>query len=144
MMIGTWRWNAVLGISGGLLTLLFSLSSNGLAITAMRCVYAFVVFFVLAYLFRAILAFILHTPADKLPNEMVTDVPEEKGTRVDLSTPDESDELSGMLKQQLDGRPAEDTKEQAPFKPLQPEKLVSTPNKEPDELAKAIRHLTGG
>ncbi|UVI32522.1 hypothetical protein [Paenibacillus spongiae] len=143
-MIGTWRWNAVLGICGGLLTFIFSLSSNGLTITAMRFVYAFAVFFALAYLFRAVLALILRTPAVTMREEEAPDVTEEKGSLVDLSTPDESDELSGMLKLQLEGKPKAENQQPALFKPLQPEKLVSTPNKEPDELAKAIRHLTGG
>ncbi|MFB9329723.1 hypothetical protein ACFFSY_27610 [Paenibacillus aurantiacus] len=143
-MIGTWRWNAALGMIGGLLTMLASMGSNGLLISAVRCVYAFVAFFVLAYLFRAVLAFITRQPAPE--QTILTDVLEDesKGRRVDYATPDESDELSDLLREQMNGKqPSVNSEEQPVFKPLQPEKLVSTQNRDPEELAKAIRHLTG-
>lgn len=143
-MIGTWRWNAVLGMIGGVLTMLASMGSNGLLISAVRCVYAFVAFFVLAYLFRAALAFILRQPVSS--ETIMTDEleHESKGRRVDYATPDESDELSDLLREQMNGKqPSVNSEDKPVFKPLQPEKLMSTQNRDPEELAKAIRHLTG-
>ncbi|MBB3109416.1 flagellar biosynthesis/type III secretory pathway M-ring protein FliF/YscJ [Paenibacillus phyllosphaerae] len=145
-MIGSWRWNAVLGSIGGFLTMFASLGSNGLAISAIRFLYAFIAFFIIAYVFRAVIAAILRPPAAPDGQSLTGDQDEEsKGRRVDYSTPDESDELSDMLKQQLDGKPPvnQTTEQQPQFKPLQPEKLVSTQNRDPEEIAKAIRHLTG-
>lgn len=144
-MIGTWRWNAAFGIFGSLLTLIFSIGSNGLAVTSLRSLYAFIAFFVLMYLFRALFALILNTggtaPADQTEYQNQN---ETKGSQVDMSTPDESDELNDLLKKQMDGNVQLEPGGQAGFQPLSPPKLVSTPNKEPEELAKAVRHLTGG
>lgn len=144
-MLGSWRWNVSLGIGGSLLTLLFSLGGNGLGITSLRCLYAFLAFFVLAYLFRALLAFVLQpgTPAsESSPIE-----PEQApaiGQSVDYSTPESSEDLNELLKHQLDGSVELESGQKPIFQPLSPPKLVSTQNKEPEELAKAIRHLTGG
>ncbi|MBW7473274.1 hypothetical protein K0T92_00790 [Paenibacillus oenotherae] len=142
-MIGTWRWNVAFGICGSVLTLLFSLGSNGLAVTSMRCLYAFIAFFVLMYLFRAVIALILQPGAVPLAEESQSQ-DEARGIQVDMSTPDESDELNDLLKQQMDGNVQLEPGAQSNFQPLTPPKLVSTPNKEPEELAKAVRHLTGG
>ncbi|CAH1197804.1 hypothetical protein PAECIP111893_00986 [Paenibacillus plantiphilus] len=142
-MIGTWRWNVAFGICGSLLTLMFSLGSNGLPVTSLRSLYAFIAFFVLMYLFRAVFALILNAGGNA-----ATDHPEPqdeaRGSQVDMSTPDQSDELNDLLKKQMDGNVQLEPGEQLSFQPLTPPKLVSTPNKEPEELAKAVRHLTGG
>ncbi|QHT60720.1 hypothetical protein GXP70_12705 [Paenibacillus lycopersici] len=145
-MIGSWRWNVMLGIVGSLLTLLFSLSSNGLAITGLRCLYAFLAFFAVAYPFRALIAFILR-PSPVSAFRMGSDADaaiEDKGQTIDYATPDQGDELNELLKHQMDGSALPETGQPPDFKPLSPPKLVSTQNKEPEELAKAIRHLTGG
>lgn len=142
-MLGTWRWNVTLGICGVGLTLLFSLGSNGLEVTAIRCLYAFIVFFLLAYLFRAVIALILQPELPLLPAYTQTNFEDAKGNSVDISTPDESDELNDLLKMQMDGGTKLDKIEPSAFQPLTPPKLVSTQNKEPEELAKALRHLTG-
>jgi len=148
MMIGTWRWNIAFALIGGLLTLLFSLESNGFSIAMLRSFYAFVAFFVIAYLFRAAIGAILR-PSSAPRNEVMDIDAEdraagEKGHVVNLSTPDESDELGEMLKQQLNEPHAKKQETTAEFKPLQPEKLISKTNKAPAELAEAVRHLTGG
>ncbi|MNP80381.1 hypothetical protein D3C76_1784720 [compost metagenome] len=54
---------------------------------------------------------------------------------MDLSTPDEEEELKDLLKP----KPAAADQGSGDFKPLQPPKLVSM--KDPEELAKAVRHL---
>ncbi|MBW7454728.1 hypothetical protein ACFOLF_04565 [Paenibacillus sepulcri] len=143
-MIGTWRWNVGLGLFGGVLTLLFSLGSNGLEVSVLRSVYAFIAFFALAFLFRILLAASLRGNTREAGEEPGKSMDENKGSTLDVSTPDETDQLHDMLKMQLDGNVKTDAVEQAPFQPLTPPKLVSTQNKEPEELAKAIRHLTGG
>ncbi|REE94441.1 hypothetical protein A8990_101235 [Paenibacillus taihuensis] len=144
-MLGSWRWNVSLGIGGSLLTLLFSLGSNGLAITSMRCLYAFLAFFVFTYLFRALLAFVLQSgsPASG-PDDIEPEQASAKGQSVDYSTPESSEDLNELLKHQLDGSVELESGQKPIFQPLTPPKLISTQNKEPEELAKAIRHLTGG
>ncbi|QAY65619.1 hypothetical protein [Paenibacillus protaetiae] len=143
-MLGTWRWNVMLGIIGPVLTILFSIGRNPLPVIGMRSGYAFVAFFLLAYVLRFVLAIILK-PADlqdKPAGETAA------GMKVDLSTPDESDDLNELLKSGLEaaasGSPGTSREEQqALFKPLNPQKLVMAQNQNPEELAKAVRHLTG-
>lgn len=143
-MIGNWRWNVGLGIVGAVLTLLFSIGKNPLSVMLMRSMYAFIAFVAIAFVMRIALAFILRPP---VMQQTETAEEEGKGTQLDLQTPDESDDLNQMLKSQMDSHKAHEVQQQeqsSPFKPLTPPKLVSTQNKEPEELAKAIRHLSGG
>ncbi|WP_168122230.1 hypothetical protein [Paenibacillus sp. HB172176] len=144
-MLGTWRWNAAFGLLGIGLTVLFSYSDNPWSVIMIRALYACATFFVLGYAARGALGIILKPPA--LIGE-IEDEQEDKGGQLDLSTPDESEDLNAMLKEQLqganaNGEPGKDGKSEG-FKPLSPPQLVSTSNnKQPEELAKALRHLTG-
>ncbi|WP_201000540.1 hypothetical protein [Paenibacillus glycanilyticus] len=143
-MVGNWRWNVGLGIVGAVLTLLFSIGKNPLSVMLMRSMYAFIAFVAIAFVMRFLLAFILRPP---VMHQAETVGEEGKGTQLDLQTPDESEDLNQLLKSQMDGHKTQDVQhqeQQSQFKPLTPPKLVSTQNKEPEELAKAIRHLTGG
>ncbi len=147
-MLGTWRWNAGFGLFGTVLTILFSFGNNPWSVVLLRGIYAFIAFFVVAYGMRAVLAFILRPPA------IVGEPPAEdtaKGAALDLVTPEDRDDLNDLLKSRLNGEetggaegngPAGQA-EAVPFRPLTPPKLVSAQDKGPDELAKAIRHLTG-
>ncbi|GKU78650.1 hypothetical protein [Paenibacillus sp. L3-i20] len=147
-MLGTWRWNVAFGILGMGLTVLFSIGNNPLSVILLRSLYACIVFFVLAYAVRAILAIILRPPAI-VGDPFVQH--EEKGGQLDLTTPDERDDLNDLLKTQLQGGVGEAQSGQADkpneleqgFRPLAPPQFVSTNNKQPEDLAKAIRHLTG-
>lgn len=144
-MLGTWRWNVVFGIFGTVLTVAFSIGNNPIIVMLLRSMYAFIAFFVLAFGVRAILAYILKPPS------IVGDLAEDessRGTQLDLQTPDESDDLNDMLKSQLQDRAVApkafaQNKDAAGFKPLSPPQLLSTKNTQPEELVKAIRHLTG-
>jgi len=144
-MLGTWRWNIGFGIAGLLLTALFSIGKNPLSVTLFRSMYAFIAFFVLAFAVRFIIALILKPPA--MIGEQ-TQQDESKGSQLDLLTPDESDDLNALLKSQMkegisSGKEAEIGQDKAEFRPLNPPQLVSAKNNDPEELAKAIRHLTG-
>ncbi|REK76532.1 hypothetical protein [Paenibacillus paeoniae] len=148
-MQGTWRWNVVFGMTGIVLTVLFSIGNNPLSVIMLRSLYAFIAFFVLAYPIRYVLAFILKPPA------MIGDVQENeetKGSSLDLTTPDEGEDLNDLLKAQMLGaaNPAEQEQQSSSnqeadpaFRPLAPPQFVSTTNKQPEDLAKALRHLTG-
>ncbi|OUS71575.1 hypothetical protein B1748_26415 [Paenibacillus sp. MY03] len=153
-MLGSWRWNVGFGIAGVGLTVIFSLGNNPMSVILMRSLYAFVAFFVVAFAARFVLGVILQPPAIPMgPSEEEADDP--RGAEMDLRTPDESDDLNQLLKAQLQQgassspQPAtQPVKEGAnegasSFKPLSPPQLVSTAGKQPEELAKAVRHLTG-
>lgn len=153
-MIGTWRWNAGFGVAGGLLTFLFSIGSNPLPTMLLRSLYACLAFFLLAYVARVVLALILHPPGIVGNFDEGT---EDAGTQLDFTTPENSEELNDLLKAQLNGESEPEAvyeseslpsklgneERQANFKPLNPPQLVSSENKSPEQLADAIRHLTG-
>lgn len=135
-MVGSFRWNAGMGIAGMLLVFAVSVGNNGFAVSCLRGLYAFLAFFLLAYAVRAVLHVIVSSagsePAATVPNPDV-------GGQVDLATPETGEDLNELLKGQLDaGRTAEASAE---FKPFKPTRLVSTQNKDPEEIAQAIRHL---
>lgn len=135
-MIGSWRWNAVSGGIGVVLTLLFSIGSNPFLTTLTRCFYALILFGLLAYVIRFILGMLMlpHSPIDD-----DTAQPEEGlGAALDLVTPDEEAELGQLMK----GNWSEG-KENAVsgFQPLEPKRLVSLDNPDPEEVAQAIRRM---
>lgn len=147
-MFGTWRWNAGLGLLGLILTIVFSIGKNPVPVALLRSGYAFIAFFLLAYVLRFVWAMIIKTSNTQEQQEQQVEA-EEKGTQLDLTTPDDQEDLNELLK------PKQDTKatpsaandgqgEQTDFKPLTPTKLVSTQGNDPEQLAKAVRHLTGG
>ncbi|GGG80616.1 hypothetical protein [Paenibacillus radicis (ex Gao et al. 2016)] len=155
-MIGTWRWNLVMGLVGAALTMLFSIGKNPLDVMLLRSLYAFIAFVVLAFILRAAISIILQPPAMNAGSELAQAANEEgKGTALDLYTPDEGDDINELLKAQL-GEGSHSTAERTEkadqeqqqaaeqFRPLNPPQLLSTENKDPEQLVKAIRHLTGG
>jgi hypothetical protein len=134
-MIGSWRWNAGFGGLGAALTLLFSLVNNPIVTTLLRSLYAFVAFALLAFVLRFILGLLLpsaHSHADEQREE-------ERGGVLDLVTPGEDGDLSRLMKKQwADGK-------QSPisgFQPLQPKRLVSLDDPDPEQVVQAIRRLT--
>ena len=146
-MLGTWRWNVAFGISGIALTALFSFGNNPPAVVMLRGLYAFAAFFLLAYIARVVLALILKPPTMSFSAEPLEEQVE-IGQQLDLSTSDEGNDLNELLKAQLQGGSSDDSsanqaRQVAEFRPLAPPQFVSTTNKQPEELAKAIRHLTG-
>ncbi|MFD0959505.1 hypothetical protein [Paenibacillus chungangensis] len=145
-MLGSWRWNVGFGLLGTLLIIIFSMNSNPMSVVLLRSLYAFVSFFVLAFAARAALAAILKPPA------MIVNAEErqaDNGSQLDLTTPDESEDLNDMLKAQLQGDANHSGKDNAlavqssQFKPLNPPQFVSADDNQPEHLAKALRHLTG-
>jgi flagellar biosynthesis/type III secretory pathway M-ring protein FliF/YscJ len=133
-MIGSWRWNVVIGGAGGLLTFLISLSRNTLLTSFVRGLAAFAAFGVLAFAVRFLLAQ-AHLPANRPEAERTDEAP---GAVLDLVTPDEGETLNEMLKEQwAEGResPA------AEFQPLQPKRLVNLDQPDPGDVVQAIRRL---
>jgi hypothetical protein len=146
-MIGTWRWNVGFAAVGGMMSLLFSMSGNTFAVSCVKGIYAFAAFFIMAFLFRAVLRMVvMPQPSVSAIRPDEQDSVNEAGSTFEAVIPDESDQLHEMLKSNPNGRTATASAVQQSnqFQPLKPPKLVSTQNKDPEELAKAVRHLTGG
>ncbi len=150
-MIGNIKINVWSGVLGFLITFLFSLGNNLWTTSLVRGCLGFILWFALAFLLRFILG-VLATPgssAGKPPASGVTQAVNEaegqpvtdeteRGNLLDITTPDQDHELNDLLTP----KPSHSGGDNG-FAPLNPPKLVST-NKEqdPEELAKALRHLT--
>lgn len=138
-MIGTYRWNLVLGTVGFALTFILSIEYNLIWRTLMSSVYSFLILFVVAFALRWILGTLIglkpqpQADSQHLESEHLD---ESVGQTVNTATPDDQDQLNEMLKEQLN-RP-----ESEPFVPLQPKKLATVPDADAQELAQAVRHLT--
>ncbi|WP_152392493.1 hypothetical protein [Paenibacillus guangzhouensis] len=137
-MTGNIRWNVGFGIAGFAFTFLLSVQNNLLTTSLVRSVYAFLIWFVIAFIIRAILFQLLaskEVAASSTDQGSVDSV----GGQLDLVIPDESEELHNMLKPST---PKEQIAVQEGFVPLNPPKIVKLSDQDPEQMAKVIRHLT--
>ncbi|GGJ22378.1 hypothetical protein [Paenibacillus hunanensis] len=149
-MIGNIKINVWSGVLGFLITFLFSLGNNLWTTSLVRGCLGFILWFALAFLLRFILG-VLATPgnnAGKPPasgavqgiqedeGQPLNDEPG-RGNLLDITTPDQDNELNDLLTP----KPSHSDGDNG-FAPLNPPKLVSTKEQDPEELAKALRHLT--
>lgn len=58
-MAGTVVINLLMALIGFILAYIFSITNNGFLTTMIRGIIAFVIFFLIAYIFRAVLAYVL-------------------------------------------------------------------------------------
>jgi hypothetical protein len=137
-MLGTYRWNITIGFVGMVLTVLFSIGGNLLLTTLLRGFYCFIVLFILGFPLRWFLGTIIGIKDMDMivDGESGTDN-QVKGNHIDYSTPNDEDEM--RISQP--GEESASSKEQ-PFSPLTPPKLASKDNLDPEELVKAIRHMS--
>lgn len=134
-MNGKIRYNLLAGSAGFILTFLFSIRNNLWTTSLNRALLAFVIWFLLSWLLVWVFSQAA-APAANRTDEADGGHDGSVGSRLDLVTPDQDDEeLMELIKQEPTGR-----QEESGFTPLKPPKLVST--KDPEELAKAVRHLT--
>lgn len=134
-MLGSVRWNVALGAAGMLLTFVFSLDHNGLAVSCLRAVYAFAAFFAAGYLLRGALQLIVGA-SDTAPLQADGHV----GTHVNLETPEESG-LNDLLKAQLEEERGAGRQPEAEFVPFQPARVFKAEGLDGEELAAAVRHM---
>lgn len=132
-MIGSILINLLFGLVGFVLTFFVTYSNNLLGTSLLRGLTGFIVWFLLAFLLRWVLGFIMNQSSPQVEETEE----EELGTKLDISTPSEDEELIDLLKPKPGQGQGNGNSEE--FKPLTPPKLVSM--KDPEELAKAVRHL---
>ncbi|XID95106.1 hypothetical protein ACF3MZ_11570 [Paenibacillaceae bacterium WGS1546] len=138
-MAVSWRFVIGFGAFGALLTMAFSLSSNPFGTTMLRSLYALLAFSGLGLLAKLALGALLNPGARGAAALEPNPDEQERGSMLDLSTPDEEEALSEMLKRQWAEGKAEPI---ADFQPLQPKRVVSLDHPNPEEVAQAIRRLT--
>jgi energy-coupling factor transporter transmembrane protein EcfT len=139
-MIGTIRWNAILGSIGFLLTFAISIPNNILLTTLLRSCYSALILFVFVFAFRWLLGTVVELKmVDNKLDHQISDSKEElhKGNMLDYTTPDEVGSQSHDAVKNDNVILSEQT-----FAPLNPPKLISKNNPEPQELVKAIRQLS--
>lgn len=132
-MIGSIRWNILFGTVGFLLTFLMSIGSNFLVRALLNSAYSFLIMFAVVFALRWILGTLVGLKAVSDPVELAA---EDVGNAVNETTPDDQDQLNDLLKNQLKGPESAE-----PFVPLQPKKLASVPDADPEQLAQALRQL---
>ena len=113
-------------------TFIFSIRNNLWMTSMYRALIACAIWFLLAFLLNWMFAAITGREQPKRGRRLAAE--QDRGTVLDLSTPDEDRELMDLIHAESS------SKENGDFVPLNPPKLVST--KDPEELAKAVRHLT--
>lgn len=134
-MSGKWRWTFGFGVFGAALVFLFQVSRNTLGTTLLRSLYAFIVFALLALAIRIALAVLLKPAA--VPSLKPSE--QESGSQIDLSTPDDGAELTGMMKEQW----TSDAEQKITgFQPLNPARLVSLDRPATEDVVQAVRRMT--
>ncbi|TVY10634.1 hypothetical protein [Paenibacillus cremeus] len=137
-MIGTIRWNLIVGAFAFLLTFLLSISNNIWQTTLLRSLYSFIALFILVFFCRWLLG--TFAGLNQMQgSSMDTEDEIGKGTAVDASTPDQDDELHQMLRASLDPNSSPQPFE---FSPLNPPKLSTKKHSDPEELAQALRRMS--
>ncbi|SDC87000.1 hypothetical protein SAMN02799630_01567 [Paenibacillus sp. UNCCL117] len=144
-MIGSIKWNFIVGGIAFVATLAMSAGHNIWLTTLVRSFYSFIILFVLVFACRWLLGTFagldsaLKSPPEEAEEEMA------KGTAFDAITPPDQDaELHQMLKNRIDD--AAPQAEEALFAPLNPPKLSTKISGAPDEssweMAQALRRMT--
>ena len=140
-MAGKMTINWIFGGIGFALTLIVSFSHNVFTTSLIRSCIASVIWFCLAYVIRWVMGL---AQADSSPQKLSTDLTPDndiRGSLVDLTTPDEGDSISELLKPSEFAQRGEHQGTSV-FEPLNPPRLVKTTDRDPEELARAVRHLT--
>jgi energy-coupling factor transporter transmembrane protein EcfT len=140
-MLGTIRWNFIVGGLSFVITFMISIFNNIWLTTLLRSFYSFIILFAIVFLFRWVLGTI--AGINKIAGtEALQQEPAEEhiGTSLDISTPDEEAALHEMLK---GSNASNGSAGEAGFAPLNPPKLsTKTTNLDAGELAQAVRHMT--
>lgn len=136
MMIGSFRWNLFAGAVGFLGTLLASLPRNVWSTAFIHSCYSFLFLFIFTFAFRWVLGLLVQSSEmSRVKVEQPGAGAEpHRGRSIDLSTPEDG----GMPGSQSDPAP----EESFAFTPLNPPKLSTKLDQDPDELAKALRRMT--
>jgi hypothetical protein len=135
-MIGTWRWNAILGSLTLIFTFLISMSNNVLTTALIRSLYGFVVVFTITYVIRWMLGTLAGINMFAEQDRLNIDNEEVAGSNIDFQTPDDLGTLNDLLKNQLRSDAEPD------FSPLQPPKLVTKEKLDSESLANSLRQLS--
>ncbi|MGG1551163.1 hypothetical protein [Paenibacillus ferrarius] len=141
-MIGTMRINVIVASLAGLFTFALSIGNNLLLSTLLKSVYAFLILFVLTFGFRWVLGLV--AGAGEASHKTSADPMQENGQlgqNLDMVTPNEDGETLELMKSNLSNQNA-DSLSDMQFSPLNPPKLVTKKELDPEQLAGALRRMS--
>ena len=138
MMIGSIRINVIVASLTGLFTFALSIGNNVFLSTCLKSVYSFLILFVLTFGFRWVLGVMLAAGGSSYMNPTNDS---SVGQSLDITTPDEDEETRELMKANLGSNNSSASNEMQ-FSPLNPPKLVTKNNLDPEQLAGALRRMS--
>ncbi|UJF35366.1 hypothetical protein [Paenibacillus hexagrammi] len=141
-MVGTIRINLIVAALAAVFTFVMSLGNNMFVTTCLKSLYSFAILFVLTFGFRWVLGVLVtieKTKTSMSPNDLTSD--SHIGSTLDVSTPEEDHETNELLKAGLDPTSTAQASEPQ-FSPLNPPKLVTKNQIDPEQLAGALRRMS--
>ncbi|MDU0201333.1 MULTISPECIES: hypothetical protein [Paenibacillus] len=141
MMIGTIRLNFIVAGLAGLLTFGLSIGNNLFLTSCLKTLYSFLILFILTFGFRWVLGLMIgaeHAAGHAQYANMTPD--SSVGQTLDLTTP-EDEETRELLKANMGNKHTPSSADMQ-FSPLNPPKLVTKNNLEPEQLAGALRRMS--
>ncbi|MBP1961085.1 hypothetical protein [Paenibacillus aceris] len=142
MMIGTIRINVIVAGLACIFTFGLSIGNNLFLTSCLKSIYSFLILFVLTFGFRWVLGLMIgaeHAAARTQHENMASD--SSVGQTLDMMTPVEDEETRELLKINLGNNNAAAAAEMQ-FSPLNPPKLVTKNNLDPEQLAGALRRMS--
>ncbi|WNR46668.1 hypothetical protein [Paenibacillus roseipurpureus] len=142
-MIGSIRINVIIASLACLFTFALSIGNNLFLTSCLKALYSFLILFIVTFGFRWVLGFLLGTfPMPENGAHPGTDENSSSvGQTLDLITPDEDDVTREMMKSQMANNQAQSATDMQ-FSPLNPPKLVTKNNLDPEQLAGALRRMS--
>ncbi|NOV03144.1 hypothetical protein [Paenibacillus planticolens] len=142
MMIGTIRINVIVAGLACIFTFGLSIGNNLFLTSCLKGVYSFLILFVLTFGFRWVLGLMIgaeHAAGGAQLGD--SDSNSSVGQTLDMTTPDEDAETRELLKANL-GNTGTAPSAEMQFSPLNPPKLVTKNNLDPEQLAGALRRMS--
>ncbi|OCT13923.1 hypothetical protein A8709_19655 [Paenibacillus pectinilyticus] len=140
-MIGTIRINVIVASLACIFTFVLSIGNNVFLSTCLKSGYSFLILFVLTFGFRWVLG-LLTGSVSLLEASSDVNSSSNVGQKLDLITPDEDAETREMMKSNMPNNQNAALSNEAQFSPLNPPKLVTKNNFDPEQLAGALRRMS--
>ncbi|MGO4498715.1 hypothetical protein AB4114_22810 [Paenibacillus sp. 2RAB27] len=141
MMIGTIRINLIVALLAGIFTFALSIGNNLFLSSCIKAGYSFLILFVVTFGFRWVLGLLIG-PVSSLEDSLLENSSSGVGQNLDLSTPDEDEETRQLLKSNHTNQTKDAQSNDMQFSPLNPPKLVTKNNLDPEQLAGALRRMS--
>jgi predicted PurR-regulated permease PerM len=141
MMIGTIRINLIVALLAGIFTFALSIGNNLFLSSCIKAGYSSLILFVVTFGFRWVLGLLIG-PVSSLENSLLENSSSVVGQNLDLSTPDEDEETRQLMKSNHTNQTKDAQSNDMQFSPLNPPKLVTKNNLDPEQLAGALRRMS--